>query len=193
MQAFLKTGANRHATAFGSMTSVINNSTQALNDTDIAAMTTYLKSLPPAGGNGAPPYTYDPQATKVSLNSSRERRRCARLHRVLHALSRRRRTRFRADVAPLAGNPNVLEKDASSLINVTLNGTEDLVIGGIPRAVSDAEVRAGADRPADRRRADVRARRLEQRRAGRDRSRCDEAAQVDSSGPLAVVTQTGRA
>jgi mono/diheme cytochrome c family protein len=35
-------------------------------------------------------------------------------------------------LAPLAGNPNVLEKDASSLINVTLNGTEDLVIGGIP-------------------------------------------------------------
>src|SRR5258706_13732330 len=34
-------------------------------------------------------------------------------------------------LAPLAGNPNVLEKDPSSLINVTLNGTEDLVIGGI--------------------------------------------------------------
>jgi alcohol dehydrogenase (quinone), cytochrome c subunit len=37
-------------------------------------------------------------------------------------------------LAPLAGNPNVLENDASSLINVTLNGTGDLVIGGIPSA-----------------------------------------------------------
>jgi mono/diheme cytochrome c family protein len=37
-------------------------------------------------------------------------------------------------MAPLAGNPNVLEKDASSLINVTLNGTGDLVIGGVPAA-----------------------------------------------------------
>jgi mono/diheme cytochrome c family protein len=34
--------------------------------------------------------------------------------------------------APLAGNPNVLEKEAASLINVTLNGTGDLVIQGIP-------------------------------------------------------------
>ena len=37
-------------------------------------------------------------------------------------------------LAPLAGNPNVMEKDASSLINVTLNGTQDLVIQGIPAA-----------------------------------------------------------
>ena len=35
-------------------------------------------------------------------------------------------------LAPLAGNPNVLEHDASSLINVTLNGTGDLVIQGVP-------------------------------------------------------------
>ena len=35
-------------------------------------------------------------------------------------------------LAPLAGNPNVLAKDASSLINVTLNGTGDLVINGVP-------------------------------------------------------------
>ncbi len=41
-------------------------------------------------------------------------------------------TGFAPMLAPLAGNPNVLEKDASSLINVTLNGTQDLVIQGIP-------------------------------------------------------------
>ncbi|MFM0695736.1 cytochrome c [Paraburkholderia graminis] len=132
LQAFLKTGANRHATAFGSMTSVINNSTQALNDTDIAAMTTYLKSLPPAGGNGAPPYTYDPQATKVSLNRPANDA-GARVYTAYcmhcHGVDGRG---FAPMLAPLAGNPNVLEKDASSLINVTLNGTEDLVIGGIP-------------------------------------------------------------
>jgi mono/diheme cytochrome c family protein len=37
-------------------------------------------------------------------------------------------------LAPLAGNPNVLETNATSLINVTLNGTEDLVIDGLPAA-----------------------------------------------------------
>ena len=36
--------------------------------------------------------------------------------------------------APLAGNPNVLESDPTSLINVTLNGTGPLVIGGMPAA-----------------------------------------------------------
>jgi mono/diheme cytochrome c family protein len=41
---------------------------------------------------------------------------------------------FAPMLAPLAGNPNVLGKDASSLINVTLNGTGDLVIQGIPAA-----------------------------------------------------------
>jgi mono/diheme cytochrome c family protein len=37
-------------------------------------------------------------------------------------------------LAPPAGNPNVLEKDSSSLISVTLNGTRDLMIQGIPSA-----------------------------------------------------------
>jgi mono/diheme cytochrome c family protein len=41
---------------------------------------------------------------------------------------------FAPMLAPLAGNPNVLETNAASLINVTLNGTEDLVIDGLPAA-----------------------------------------------------------
>ncbi len=64
---FLKTGANRHATAFGAMVGVINHSTQALSDDDLAAISRYLKSLPAAGGTGAPPYSYDPKATQVAL------------------------------------------------------------------------------------------------------------------------------
>jgi alcohol dehydrogenase (quinone), cytochrome c subunit len=132
LKAFLKTGANAHASAFGSMTSVINNSTQATNDTDVAAMTTYLKSLPAAGGSGAPPYSYDPQATRVSLNRPANDA-GARVYTAYcmhcHGVDGRG---FAPMLAPLAGNPNVLEHDASSLINVTLNGTGDLVIQGIP-------------------------------------------------------------
>ena len=130
--AFLKTGANAHASAFGSMTSVINNSTQATNDTDIAAMTSYLKSLPAAGGTGAPQYSYDPQATRVSLSRPANDA-GARVYTEYcmhcHGVDGRG---FAPMLAPLAGNPNVLEHDASSLINVTLNGTGDLVIQGIP-------------------------------------------------------------
>jgi mono/diheme cytochrome c family protein len=129
---FLKTGANRHASAFGSMTSVINNSTQAMTDTDIAAMARYLKSLPAAGGSGGPAYAYDAKATKVSLTRPANDA-GARVYTAYcmhcHGVDGRA---FAPMLAPLAGNPNVLEKDATSLINVTLNGTEDLVIGGIP-------------------------------------------------------------
>ncbi|MGF6289261.1 c-type cytochrome [Paraburkholderia youngii] len=132
LRTFLKTGANRHASAFGAMTSVINNSTQALSDQDIAAMSAYLKSLPPVGGNGAAAYTYDPQATKVSLDRPANDA-GARVYTAFcmhcHGVDGRG---FAPMLAPLAGNPNVLAKDASSLINVTLNGTGDLVINGVP-------------------------------------------------------------
>jgi mono/diheme cytochrome c family protein len=36
--------------------------------------------------------------------------------------------------APLAGNPNVVQSDTHSVINVTLNGTADLVLAGMPAA-----------------------------------------------------------
>ncbi|WP_277183119.1 cytochrome c [Caballeronia sp. BR00000012568055] len=131
--AFLKTGANAHASAFGSMSSVINNSTQALSDADIAAMARYLKSLPATGGDGSPPYSYDAKATKVSLMRPPAHDSGARVYTAFcmhcHGIDGRG---FAPMLAPLAGNPNVLEKDASSLINVTLNGTDDLVIQGVP-------------------------------------------------------------
>jgi mono/diheme cytochrome c family protein len=131
--SFLKTGANAHASAFGSMTSVVNNSTQMLSDDDLAAMARYLKSLPASGGNGGPRYSYDPKATKVSLSRPAASDSGARVYTAycLHCHGADGRG-FAPMLAPLAGNPNVLEKDASSLINVTLNGTGDLVIGGVP-------------------------------------------------------------
>ncbi|BCZ79574.1 cytochrome c [Paraburkholderia terrae] len=131
---FLKTGANQHASAFGSMTDVINNSTQALTDVDVAAMSRYLKSLPAAGGSGGPTYAYDAKVTKVSLTRPANDA-GARVYTAFcmhcHGVDGRG---FAPMLAPLAGNPNVLEKNASSLINVTLNGTGDLVIGGVPAA-----------------------------------------------------------
>jgi alcohol dehydrogenase (quinone), cytochrome c subunit len=130
---FLKTGANEHASAFGSMTSVINNSTQELTDADIAAMARYLKSLPASGGNGGAPYSYDAKATRVSLTRPAATDSGARVYTAYclhcHGVDGRG---FAPMLAPLAGNPNLLEKDASSLINVTLNGTDNLVLQGVP-------------------------------------------------------------
>ncbi|MGF6778512.1 c-type cytochrome [Paraburkholderia sp. GAS334] len=132
LATFLKTGANAHASAFGSMTSVINNSTQAMNDTDVKAVAQYLKSLPASGGYGGAQYAYDPKATKVSLNRPANDP-GAKVYTAYcmhcHGVDGRG---FAPMLAPLAGNPNVLEKDASSLVNVTLNGTGDLVVDGIP-------------------------------------------------------------
>lgn len=131
---FLKTGANQHATAFGSMVSVINHSTQELTDDDLAAISRYLKSLPAAGGTGAPPYRYDPKATQVALGRPAADP-GAKVYNAycLHCHGADGRG-YAPLLAPLAGNPNVLEADASSLINVTLNGSDTLVIGGVPSA-----------------------------------------------------------
>ena len=43
----LKTGQNSFSTASGSMAEVIHQSTQHLQDADLRAIATYLKSLPP--------------------------------------------------------------------------------------------------------------------------------------------------
>jgi len=129
---FLKTGANAHASAFGSMTSVINDSTQGMADADLNAISTYLKSLPAVGGNGQPAYAYDAKATKVALGrpaNDAGARVYAAFCMHCHGVDGRG---FAPMLAPLAGNPNVLAKDASSLINVTLNGTGDLVVQGVP-------------------------------------------------------------
>ncbi|RQS62566.1 cytochrome c [Burkholderia sp. Bp8963] len=131
---FLKTGANRHATAFGSMVSVINHSTQALTDDDLAAVARYLKSLPAAGGTGAPPYRYDPQATQAALGRPANDP-GAKVYNAycLHCHGADGRG-YAPLLAPLAGNPNLLQQDAASLINVTLNGSDTLVIDGVPSA-----------------------------------------------------------
>ncbi|MGF6771868.1 mono/diheme cytochrome c family protein [Paraburkholderia sp. GAS199] len=129
---FLKTGANQHASAFGGMTSVINNSSQAMTDADLGAMSRYLKSLPAAGGNGRAPYSYDPKPTKVSLTRPANDA-GARVYTTycMHCHGADGRG-FAPLLAPLAGNPNVLQSSSLSLINVTLNGTEDIVLDGIP-------------------------------------------------------------
>jgi mono/diheme cytochrome c family protein len=131
---FLRTGANRHVTAFGSMVSVINHSTQWLTDDDLTAIGRYLKSLPPVGGNGLPPYRTAPAKTQAVLRRPANDA-GAKVYAAycMHCHGTDGKA-FAPMLAPLAGNPNVLERDPTSLINVTLNGTEARVIGGLPAA-----------------------------------------------------------
>jgi mono/diheme cytochrome c family protein len=47
---YLKTGRNRHANASGPMAEVVTYSTSLLSNSDLLAMATYLKSIPPSTG-----------------------------------------------------------------------------------------------------------------------------------------------
>lgn len=132
VQQFLKTGANGHATAFGSMTDVINHSTQFLTDADLNAMAVYLKSLPPARSDDGPRYAFNPIST-VAMLSGPARSRGAVLYTTYclhcHGADGKGAAPY---LAPLAGNPNLLEKEATSLVNVVLNGSLPLIIDGLP-------------------------------------------------------------
>jgi alcohol dehydrogenase (quinone), cytochrome c subunit len=129
---FLKQGHNRIGTAFGSMTEAVNNSTSYLSDTDINAIAIYLKSLPATSAQQA--VAYD-DATTVALRDRPTTQpggavyagACASCH-GFDAKG------FTPYMPALVGNPVVLDDDASSLINLMLNGSIPLVAEGTPDA-----------------------------------------------------------
>jgi len=126
---FLKTGHNDRASAYGTMSEVITNSTSHLTDDDLAAMASYLKSLPAretqkpwSRDNGGAP----PSAVYAAA--------CATCHRDTGAAAP-------PYVPPLAGNPTVLDEDPASLINIVLNGSAPLVAKGVPDAYRMPQLR----------------------------------------------------
>lgn len=121
LMAFLRNGRNRHASAFGGMAEVVANSTQHLNDRDLLALATYLKSLAPTDP-ASKPQLADAAAT-LALRAGDLRQpgaqvyvnRCAGCHRSDGA--------GYARVFPaLAGNPVVQSKDATSIMHLVLVG-----------------------------------------------------------------------
>ena len=129
---FLKTGHNAHGVVFGSMLDVLNNSTPYLNDQDIDAMATYLKSLP--ANSNQPAFAYD-KATTTALEAGHTDARGAALYMGNCATCHRADGQGSAPfIPPLAGNPVLLEKDPSSIINLVLNGANPIVIKGQPDA-----------------------------------------------------------
>ncbi len=114
----LKTGQNRFATVSGSMTEVIHNSTQNFTPSDLVAIATYLKSLPSDHPyKELPPRPADaiPEAMFTTRGGLAYAQFCSDCHRL-----------DGAGVAkvfpPLAGNPTVNAKDASTLMHITLTG-----------------------------------------------------------------------
>lgn len=131
---FLKYGSNQHSATFGSMTEVINNSTQYMAVEDLNAMAKYLKTLPSTGDKDQTPYRYDAKATLAKLDNLTQNQ-GARLYgqycMACHGADGRGVAPY---LSPLAGNPAVLDPDPSSLINVILNGTPQRRTQGITAA-----------------------------------------------------------
>jgi len=128
--AFLKTGHNDKGVAFGSMLDVVNNSTPYLSDDDLNGMAAYLKSLGPTAQQAA--YTYD-NSTTTALESGKSLDAGGKLYNgyclTCHGADGKGQVPF---LPPLAGNPVVADKDASSLINIVLNGAQTVVVKGMP-------------------------------------------------------------
>ena len=134
LKEFMKTGHNKYGTAFGTMTEVINNSSQYMTDADITALATYLRSIPGGREKDANPYTYDPATAKdlqareyAAPGALTYAQQCMTCHLADGA-------GFAPYLPPLAGNPITVDPHPESLINIVLNGTMRIVVDGMPDA-----------------------------------------------------------
>jgi len=127
---FLKTGRNRHAVVFGSMTEAFNNSTQFMHDDDLAAIAHYLKSLPGDPQRDGAPWQYQAESAAARLDSPGAHTyvtHCA----SCHGLDGKGQAEW---MPPLAGATSALARENASAINITLNGSQRVVAAGVPDA-----------------------------------------------------------
>jgi alcohol dehydrogenase (quinone), cytochrome c subunit len=126
---FLKTGTNSHGIAFGSMTDVIEHSTQFMTEEDLNATARYLKSL---GVSAVVRPAYD-SATAKSLAAGDISRPGARVYIDNCAACHRPDGRGYVGVFPaLAGNPVAETSDPTSLATIVLNGSKTPRTQGTP-------------------------------------------------------------
>lgn len=124
---FLKTGRNQHAVVYGSMTEAFNNSTQFMADDDLAAIARYLKSLPGDPQRDGTPWQYQTASTDSSPGAHTYATRCASCH--------GQDGKGQPDwMPPLAGATSALAKESASAINITLNGSQRVVVAAVPDA-----------------------------------------------------------
>ena len=118
---FLKTGRSDRSAVFGGMSDVVVHSMQYMSQDDLTAIARYLKSLPAVDPKDKP-HQYDKQVAQALWKGDDSKPgasvyidNCAACHRTDgHGYTR---------VFPaLAGNPVLQTADATSLINIVLNG-----------------------------------------------------------------------
>jgi mono/diheme cytochrome c family protein len=137
---FLKTGHNQHGSAYGSMRDVINNSTPYLTDDDLKSIAVYLSSLPASTVEHAPLHQ---DATATALLAGTAGMSGAEIY-AGQCQSCHKETGAAAPpfLPALAGNPTVLDKDPTSLVNIVLNGSAPLVVKGDPSPYRMPQYRA---------------------------------------------------
>lgn len=118
---FLKTGRSDRSSVFGGMSDVVVHSMQYMSEEDLTAIARYLKSLPAVDPKDQP-HQYEKQVADALWKGDDSKPgasvyidNCAACHRTDgHGYTR---------VFPaLAGNPVLQTADATSLINIVLNG-----------------------------------------------------------------------
>ncbi|QDZ29303.1 c-type cytochrome [Noviherbaspirillum sp. UKPF54] len=131
----LKTGQNRFATVSGNMADVIHHSTQHFSDSDLTAIATYLKSLPP--GENELPMSSKPIAPATVASKAP-----SGLYTMRGGLGY---TQFCVDChrpdgagvknmfPPLGGNPSVASADPTTLLHIMLTGWKTAETTAHPR------------------------------------------------------------
>ncbi|MCL2344333.1 MAG: c-type cytochrome [Desulfobulbus sp.] len=125
----LKTGQNAYSTVSGSMTEVINHSTQHFTDADLVAMATYLKSLPsdrPATGTPPARSASVPESMFTTRGGLAYAQFCTDCHRL-------NGNGVPKVFPPLAGNPTVADKDPATLVHLMLTGWQTAQTQAHPR------------------------------------------------------------
>jgi mono/diheme cytochrome c family protein len=132
---YLKNGRNRHGVVFGSMMEAFNNSTQFMTDDGLKGIARYLKSLPGDPARDGEPWRLDTATTQMLSSSTAPTAPGATTYLTRCATCHGRDGMGRGEwIPPLSGATSLLAPEASSAINITLNGAGRVVTAGVPDA-----------------------------------------------------------
>ena len=121
----LKTGVSARGSVLGPMAEVVLNSTQHLSDTDLNAIATFLKSLPPAAAaEAASAPSGDTAAARAGAKLYEQQ--CVQCHGA-------NGQGVPGAYPPLAGNRAVTMRSPANLVQIVLNGGYAPATAGNPR------------------------------------------------------------
>ena len=119
---YLRTGRNARASASGSMQEVVYESTSRMSDADLAAIATYLRTIP---GSGAAPDAGAPDAAALRAGEAIYLDACAACHKSNGEGAPRL-------FPPLKGSASLQSKDPTTVVRVILEGARSVPTPGRP-------------------------------------------------------------